>query len=721
MLPDRAERRYMMKKPNLKGICAVLLGAAAVFTPAAQCARNPFGIVAYAEERSGTVNATSLNVRKGPGTSYSAVTRLNKGARVAVLEETRGTDGNQWYKIRYGSTVGYVSSSYIRIGSTAAVSDAGFDSELSSGGFPESYRPMLQELHASYPNWTFRAYKTGLSWNTVINEESKVGRNLVERDNISSWKSTEDGAYDWNNGTWTGFDGSTWVAASREIIEYYMDPRNFLNDSYIFQFMDQSYDESLQSEEGLTQMVKGTFLAGTVSSSGSSSGSSVPGSSSGAATGPAAGPGQSGSGFTDSTVQTSSVTSSGAPGSADAESGSQPGGTSGETYVSIIMDAARESGVNPYIIASMILQEQGAQGQGRSISGTVTGYGGYYNFFNIEAYTSGSMSAVERGLWWASQSGSYGRPWNSVRASIVGGAKWYGENYVKRGQVNLYLKKYNVTSDGTYKHQYMTNVLGAAAEGLSLAKISALKESAAVFTIPVYSDMPSEPRLKPTGDGSPNNKLRGFGIEGFGITPSFARDTQEYEVSVNSSVASLKVCAAAIDSSAAIAGAGEIPISDGRSSVSVQVTAENGAVRTYTIKINRSADGPEYNSAIQPDMNAAASGSSSSKSSSSEGSATGPGMSSASWTTRTSSSSESSSSKTTSTVSTGGSGTAATGSSSGPGTGSSTTIRPIGETAASGSPTGTNAVTKGPGEGETKEITGYHAWQVEGPGLGKRN
>ena len=37
----------------------------------------------------------------------------------------------------------------------------------------------------------------------------------------------------------------------------------------------------------------------------------------------------------------------------------------------------------------------------------VAGYQGYYNFFNIEAYQSGSMDAISRGLWYASQSGSY--------------------------------------------------------------------------------------------------------------------------------------------------------------------------------------------------------------------------------------------------------------------------------------------------------------------------
>ncbi len=143
----------------------------------------------------------------------------------------------------------------------------------------------------------------------------------------------------------------------------------------------------------------------------------------------------------------------------------------GRPYVDIIMDAAAQSGVSPYIIASMILVEQGKQGTGRSISGTVSGYTGYYNFFNIEAYQSGSMSAVERGLWWASHSGSYGRPWNTREKSILGGAKWYAENYLNRGQDTLYLKKFNVQGSSPYTHQYMTNVQAAASEEQSLPRL----------------------------------------------------------------------------------------------------------------------------------------------------------------------------------------------------------------------------------------------------------
>ena len=107
--------------------------------------------------------------------------------------------------------------------------------------------------------------------------------------------------------------------------------------------------------------------------------------------------------------------------SSNSPSGVSPAGTSpsGEeaSYIDIIMNAASQSGVSPYVLAAMILQEQGNNGTSPLISGNYSGYEGYYNYFNVEAYQSGSMSAIQMGLRYASQSGTYGRPWNTDRKS----------------------------------------------------------------------------------------------------------------------------------------------------------------------------------------------------------------------------------------------------------------------------------------------------------------
>ena len=677
----------------------------------------------YAYTGAATVKASSLNVRSGAGTGYQAIGRLAAGASIQVLGEQRGTDGKTWYQIRFSGTggteqTGYVSAEYVRL-PVSYTTDSDFEAKLSAEGFPESYKNGLRQLHAQYPNWVFKAKKTGLDWNTVIENEALLGRNLVSSGSISSWKSVESGAYNWDNSTWTGFDGSNWVAASEDIIRYYMDPRNFLDDTYVFQFLSHEYNSSTQTRDGLAKMVEGSFLSGTTDSTGTgsstgSTGASGPSGSSGSSGGvskdgpgrsqgkdqdvnhgpgvsgssrnsgspagstgevsleaphasvtprnhnlvmtgigvgeapgrstqnPGApsnpsgsnapsssgssntgGPGvSSGSGGSDSSVSvgqapgsggqasgTGSSQTSGPSGSSSSQnagsssgpssSGSSSGtpssntGSGSKLYVDIIMDAAAQSGVSPYVLAAMILQEQGTNGGSPLISGNYSGYPGYYNFFNVEAYQSGSMSAIQTGLRYASQSGSYGRPWDTVEKSIIGGAQNYGDNYVKAGQNTFYLKKFNVQGSNLYKHQYMTNIQGAASEAERLSKAySSVKDSALEFQIPVYNNMPETACAAPVGDGSPNNKLSSLSAEGYSLTPSFGKDTESYNLIVNTSVSSIQVNAAAADSKASVSGAGSIPLNGSTTDIAITVTAENGSARTYTIHVVKQDGGP---------------------------------------------------------------------------------------------------------------------------------
>ena len=695
-------------------------------------------LTSYADERPALVSASTLNVRSGPGTNHSIVTKLYNGTSVTVINETNGSDGKVWYQIRFSGgagteTTGYARSDYIRFPATYTT-DADFENYLSSQGFPESYKGGLRQLHAMYPNWVFTAQHTNLDWNTVIENEALVGRNLIYNGSISSWKSTADGAYNWETSTWPAFDSGNYVAASDALIRYYMDPRNFLDDMYVFQFLLHSYDASVHTAEGLRSMVKGTFLEGSASVSGDMSASPSGGGTGSANSG---GPGVSGSsgastqapGYTGSSSAGTQAPSGGsgngvstqapgytggssagtqapsggsgsgvsrqAPGSVASAGGTgmggrllgtvrgvfdssrilrtmtAPGMTSGPTgntnsavdysagpgalgvspggtssspgsgsgsaapqadYVDIIMNAGMQSGVNPYVLASIILQEQGVNGTGRSISGTVSGYAGYYNFFNIDAYQSGGMDAVTRGLWYASQSGSYNRPWNSVDKSIIGGAIHYGTNYVKVGQDTFYLKKFNVQGSNLYKHQYMTNVQAAASEGAKLAEAygETLKKTALEFKIPVYLNMPSTACARPTVDGSPNNKLSGLAVDGFALTPTFNRDTANYDLIVNSSVAQVTVNASAYSSSASISGTGTVDLQSGINEIVISVKAENGDVRQYVIRVVRQQNGPTHNSALSSGTGSSPSSGSGTGPGGNTGSSGGPGVSSSS-------------------------------------------------------------------------------------------
>lgn len=98
------------------------------------------------------------------------------------------------------------------------------------------------------------------------------------------------------------------------------------------------------------------------------------------------------------------------------------------SYIDTFMEAGQIAGVNPYFLASRVRQEVGGG------SSAVDGSYGYYNFFNIGAYASASGNAVQNGMNYAAQTGTWRRPWTSPWLSIVGGAEFLASSYINVGQ-----------------------------------------------------------------------------------------------------------------------------------------------------------------------------------------------------------------------------------------------------------------------------------------------
>ena len=58
----------------------------------------------------GSVNGNKVNVRSGPGTGYSALTRANTGDQAYIIGFN-----NQWYKVIYNTHIGYIRSDYLNL------------------------------------------------------------------------------------------------------------------------------------------------------------------------------------------------------------------------------------------------------------------------------------------------------------------------------------------------------------------------------------------------------------------------------------------------------------------------------------------------------------------------------------------------------------------------------------------------------------------------------
>ncbi len=369
-------------------------------------------------------------------------------------------------------------------------------------GFTKSYAEDLLALHKKYPNWEFVPFKTGLDWATAVKGEHTPHKKQLIENNVSA------------NFMCTCSDckgviqeGSNWVSASQEAVEYYLDPRNFLIEEYIFQFETTAYN-STHTISAVETILKPTWMYDSYIKYFNTSGEEVTHKKDGKAV----------------------------------------------KYSEAIMRAAAESGMSAYYLASKIVQEVGSSkaSYAAGSSGTSEPYNGIFNYYNIGAYTgagdglrwaNGYMKAKAKVAMYKSASTtadkvktvpqntelnyitksgdfykvkakvdgryytgyihkdsvsistSYGRPWTNPYKSIYYGAQYIYESFSDT-QFTGYLQKFNVNpeSDYLYSHEYMANVRAAAAESkktYNAYKENGILSDAMVFYIPVFKNMPN--------------------------------------------------------------------------------------------------------------------------------------------------------------------------------------------------------------------------------------
>lgn len=516
-------------------------------------------------------SAAGLAVKAEPAYQSTAIRTsdgtpvfLYEGHPIQVVGEAE-SDEVSWYQIKfmYGGTEysGYISTKYAEIlvkldfgaseeknGSNEE--EMSFEDILKAEGFPKSYRKKLLELHEKYPLWEFKALKTGLKWSDVIANETGVGKNLIESNVSLEWLSFENKAYDWSTDTFIPYDGSVWVTASKAATEYYMDPRNFLDENTIFQFEVLTYQPSYQNSEGIDHIISNTAMGGTSFA------------------------------YTDANGITRNI-----------------------SYTDAFLMAAEYTGASPFHLASRVKQEVviGTTLLSTSVCGTVPDYEGLYNYYNIGAYHSTQVGgAVRNGLKFAKNGSSSATlnqscliPWSNRFRSILGGAYYIANNYIYRGQDTIYLQKFNVTGSNTYSHQYMANIRAPWSEGKRVfTGYSDVASRPIVFSIPVYEDMPSKAVAAPEKMYNPNNRMSSITIKNaedkkLSVTPSFSQTVTEYSLIVPYNHIHLDVKGVAVSKKSTVSGNGTYELEVGVNTITLSVTAENGEVKDYVITVVR--------------------------------------------------------------------------------------------------------------------------------------
>lgn len=376
---------------------------------------------------------TSCPIRKGPGTNYEIIKNGNDNVYVYANQELEYiksasgiNDGKNatWYAVKFDYAAreytGYVVSACVDKKTYSYNDDSSFENSIKS--FPESYKPYLRKLHAMHPNWNFEIDDTGLDWEAVADAESEKGTSaisylypsLIFKDSVNP------------NGIIV--DGTSWYAPAKDAVKYYMDPRNFLSEKYIFMFQSLSYNSN--EDSSVAALLSGSFMDTTFTENG----------------------------YT-------------------------------KTYAKAFIDAGIDTKVSSVHLASRSLQEMGTK-MSSAASGTVSGYEGYYNFYNIGA-TSGTDNYL-KGLQYAKD-----HEWNSIQKAITEGARFIGDGYITKGQDTLYFQKFNVSKDRVYKvytHQYQANIMAPESESSSIYKSYKANNklnSNYTFSIPVYNNIPN--------------------------------------------------------------------------------------------------------------------------------------------------------------------------------------------------------------------------------------
>lgn len=497
----------------------------------------------------GIIKAGSAVKYEPNGATMKSDTNGNIILSVPEAVEIVGEKDN-YYQIKYMWS-GFVYVGYVPKNNVTAIEyeiDENYRQELVNKGFPLDYAHKLAILHAIHPNWTFTPSFTGretggMDFNAAVAGEAKyVNTNAIQTTN-TSLLSTRDGAYE--NGVWKDVAGYNWKAASEQTIAFYMDPRNFLDESHIFMFENLAFNPGAKNRDSVLNIIKGTFMDSSF---------------------------ECFNGATNCVVGTHS-------------------------YVDTFLEVGEAKGVSPSHLAARVKIEQGAYGSTLSLgkgwpnhfdeAGNLK-YVGLYNFFNIGASGATDEQVLENGFKYAES-----HQWNNPYVSIFAGSNLISNNYIGRGQSTNYYQKFNTITPTYFINQYMQNVRAPYQEAyntytakfLSFKKMEEWDVDYYDFLIPVYRNMGAMTSLDVTFNGDAT--LKSLSIPACKMNPSFMSNAYTYDCYVPKGTTSLDVLAEATNSNAKLEYPSKVTLTADEQKIEIKVTAVNGTPGIYTVNVHR--------------------------------------------------------------------------------------------------------------------------------------
>ncbi|MBF1329320.1 MAG: hypothetical protein HXM69_05980, partial [Mogibacterium diversum] len=205
---------------------------------------------------------------------------------VTIISSVKNIDNSNWYKIAVSGKVYYIPSSYVTSSGKVKDGEASVSGKVHDylnyrssyditnkpvGTFPKNTDVVITgAINSGNYNWyrvqyNGKIYYAAANWITV-SDQKYDGKEATP---VSDAQSVEAPAGDIESlkgvgrftasGTYIPKDGSTWFNASSQVVGYYMDPRNFINENNIYMFEDLSY-QSYQSHAAVSKIISGTAL-----------------------------------------------------------------------------------------------------------------------------------------------------------------------------------------------------------------------------------------------------------------------------------------------------------------------------------------------------------------------------------------------------------------------------------------------------------------------------
>ena len=357
--------------------------------------------------------------------------------------------------------------------------------QYEEAGFPTSYATRLAALHELHPAWQFEPLiVSDMSWTQVIDRECQPKVNLVT---YSSWAPSP-----WNTLGYANYspyyaenaqayDSGSWYQASRAAIEYFMDPRNFMNDTEVFMFETLGYDGNSQTQDAVERALSGSFMANARHDGGSEKYSALlvrMGAKYGISPVFLAGRVKSEQG--NGTVQSS--------------------GTIGTSLMELYNDADGKVG-SSNVWGTNYTKDNAATAN--VIAKGAAYYNGYYNFFNMGAAGTG-LFEIRYNAWKEAFDAS--PKWTTQELAIEGGTVKMRDNYIASLRHTRYFQKFSVCPQSSKRwQQYMQNIAAPLTEARSTREAyvaAGVLEKPYRFIVPVYVGMPAAPCPDPANGNS---------------------------------------------------------------------------------------------------------------------------------------------------------------------------------------------------------------------------